>query len=212
MIISLEEWIKNGKPRSYKHNSISITTYCKECNAEVIRKPSELNKKNIDRLFCSLGCSTRYRNLNDGVPAQKEGWRDKWYKTIKDNNNLLIGSKNPQWIEDRDYICNLRKKCVNYNQALSYVLKKVKTNKGLETFYIKHKYTIQELKTHLENLFVDGMTWENYGEWEIDHIIPIMSFLDNNIYDYQLINALINLQPLWRKDNRRKATYFVKQK
>jgi hypothetical protein len=32
-----------------------------------------------------------------------------------------------------------------------------------------------DLKTHIENQFTDGMTWENRGEWHIDHIIPLAS-------------------------------------
>ena len=32
---------------------------------------------------------------------------------------------------------------------------------------------IPEYRDYLENLFEEGMSWDNYGEWEIDHIIPI---------------------------------------
>lgn len=33
-------------------------------------------------------------------------------------------------------------------------------------------YTIENLKKHLEKQFIDGMSWDNYGEWHIDHKIP----------------------------------------
>ena len=29
------------------------------------------------------------------------------------------------------------------------------------------------VKSHMESLFKEGMTWNNHGEWHIDHIIPI---------------------------------------
>lgn len=46
------------------------------------------------------------------------------------------------------------------------------------------------------------MSWNNHGEWEIDHIKPVTSF---NIYELpSIVNALNNLQPLWKKDNRQK--------
>ena len=33
--------------------------------------------------------------------------------------------------------------------------------------------SIQELKRHLERQFAAGMSWDNYGEWHIDHIRPL---------------------------------------
>lgn len=57
---------------------------------------------------------------------------------------------------------------------------------------------------HLESLFTEGMTRENYGEWHIDHIRPLSAF-DLTDPD-QLAEAChyTNLQPLWAADNLRK--------
>ncbi len=60
-------------------------------------------------------------------------------------------------------------------------------------------YTVQELISHIEKLFVGGMCWENYGDWHLDHIIPISLFTFNS-YDHPEFKecwALSNLQPLW---------------
>jgi len=62
-------------------------------------------------------------------------------------------------------------------------------------------YTAIEFRDHIESLWHDGMSWENYGEWHIDHIRSIKSFLDSGITDIRVINALSNLQPLWAFDN-----------
>ena len=37
-------------------------------------------------------------------------------------------------------------------------------------------YSSNDLKIHMELLFSDGMSWENWGEWHIDHKIPVSKF------------------------------------
>jgi hypothetical protein len=32
------------------------------------------------------------------------------------------------------------------------------------------------LKDYISKMFTEGMTWENYGEWHLDHIRPCSSF------------------------------------
>lgn len=80
------------------------------------------------------------------------------------------------------------------------------TKNGRRTFEILG-YTKEELIAHLEKNFTDGMTWDNYGEWHIDHIIPISAFNFETPDDIDFKRAweLSNLQPLWRKDNQQKG-------
>lgn len=56
-----------------------------------------------------------------------------------------------------------------------------------------------ELRQHLENMFSDGMNHENFGEWEIDHIIPLSSCKSPE--EVKLMASVKNLQPLWKKEN-----------
>lgn len=67
-------------------------------------------------------------------------------------------------------------------------------------------YTIDELMTHLERQFINGMAWDNYGKWHIDHILPLASFNIDNVDcdDFTAAWSLCNLRPLWAVDNLKK--------
>lgn len=67
-------------------------------------------------------------------------------------------------------------------------------------------YTLDELIYHIERQFLPGMTWDNRGEWHIDHIVPLSSFKFSSADDIEFKRAwaLSNLRPLWALDNIRK--------
>ena len=58
------------------------------------------------------------------------------------------------------------------------------------------------LKKHLESQFQPGMSWDNYGKWEVDHIIPLASAINEE--DLKKLCRYENLQPLWALENRTK--------
>ena len=67
-------------------------------------------------------------------------------------------------------------------------------------------YNKKMLTEHIERLWEDWMSWDNYGtEWEIDHIIPVQYYLDKGITDPSIIHNLENLRPLCRLENRKKG-------
>lgn len=62
-------------------------------------------------------------------------------------------------------------------------------------------YTKAEFIARIESQFETGMTWDNHGDWHIDHIKPISAFIEEGVKDPKIVNALDNLQPLWAFDN-----------
>jgi len=64
-------------------------------------------------------------------------------------------------------------------------------------------YTINDLMAHLESQFTKGMSWDNCGEWHIDHIRPIsdFNFTSTDDPEFKECWSLWNLQPMWAKDN-----------
>lgn len=58
-----------------------------------------------------------------------------------------------------------------------------------------------EYMTHIFNQFTLGMTWENFGAWHIDHIVPINTFdLSCPIQRSQAFHWS-NTRPLWASEN-----------
>ena len=64
-------------------------------------------------------------------------------------------------------------------------------------------------KAHIERQFKKGMNWSNYGEWHIDHIIPLSSA--KNEKDLRKLCHYRNLQPLWAVDNLSKSDKIIGQ-
>jgi len=80
-------------------------------------------------------------------------------------------------------------------------------NQSLKNKGFKKKYrceyilgcNITEFKKYIENMFTEGMSWDNYGEWHLDHKTPVSwGKSEKEIYE---LNHYTNFQPLWMKDN-----------
>jgi len=61
--------------------------------------------------------------------------------------------------------------------------------------------TKHELQAHIEAQFVPGMTWENYGEWHVDHIKPVCTFDLTDEAQQRECFHFTNLRPLWAAEN-----------
>lgn len=87
-------------------------------------------------------------------------------------------------------------------------LKGSKIASGSTAAYEALGYSAGELRVHLERQFVGEMSWDNYGQWHIDHIVPIASFEFSSVEDPGFIRAwaLTNLRPLWAIDNLKKSS------
>jgi len=83
-------------------------------------------------------------------------------------------------------------------------LRKTKNGRSWEALV---GYDLSALRQHLERQFLSGMSWDNFGRWHIDHIIPRSSFCFTDVGDseFRACWALTNLRPLWAADNRRKS-------
>jgi hypothetical protein len=67
--------------------------------------------------------------------------------------------------------------------------------------------TIEEFRTYIESKFKIGMSFENHGEWHLDHIYPIS--LAKSEEEVIKLNHYTNFQPLWAEDNIKKSNQIV---
>ncbi len=65
----------------------------------------------------------------------------------------------------------------------------------------------EEFKQYMESKFQDGMSWDNRGEWHIDHIIPLASAKSE--VELVALSHYTNLQPLWAMDNLKKGSKII---
>jgi len=156
----------------------------------------------------------------ESKPETKERRRknyDKWYEQNKEHRKEYLKEyreKNINNIREtkRDYERNRKandpiyKLISNFRTAIYQVLKENNVEKNGHYFDIL-KYSPNELIIHLENQFTNDMTWDKYGEWHVDHILPISSFNIQEIGDEEFMKcwSLSNLQPLWGEENIRKS-------
>ena len=89
---------------------------------------------------------------------------------------------------------------VSINHSMgSMIRQSLKGNKAGRRWESLVGYTLEDLCSHIESLFVGEMSWENFGDIHIDHIIPQSHFEFENEKSpaFQECWALCNLQPRW---------------
>jgi len=101
----------------------------------------------------------------------------------------------------------------------SNVKNRIRLNLGTRLYLAvekKHGNTMEltgcskdDLYAHLESKFTEGMNWENYGKWHIDHIKPCAFFDLTKEEEQKKCFHWRNLQPLWAIDNMRKGAKYV---
>lgn len=183
-------------------------TECRECQKLMSKLYREKNKEIINEK-----CRIQY-SLSPEI--QKERTK-KWAINHEDNFRNSYRKRNKKWEEKN--IDKRREYKNNYStqRLKTDILFKLRRNVRIRiNKFIKNKskstelivgLPFIELKLFLEQQFIKGMSWDNYGDWHIDHIIPLSS-AKNEEEIYKLCHYT-NLQPLWAEDNRNKSNKIL---
>jgi hypothetical protein len=126
----------------------------------------------------------------------------KYIKEYRENNVDKIRQIKRDYERNRKSRDPLYKLISNFRTAIYQVLKESNVEKNKHYFDIL-QYTPEQLISHLENKFTDKMSWDNYGDWHVDHKLPITHFNIQEMGDEEFMRcwSLDNLQPMWGFDN-----------
>lgn len=168
-----------------------LSYLCKEC---LIKKSENYRNRNKEKV---LTYYSEYRKNN------KDKMKISRKKYISENKEKI--SKYGKYYSDkRRKESHLVRVSENIRRRVNHIFNNKKINKKNKTFEILG-CSIDELLTHLEKQFKNGMTWDNHGMcgWHIDHIIPLSSAkTEEEIYK---LCHYTNLQPLWAEENLKKG-------
>ena len=139
------------------------------------------------------------------------------YRDKKQIYDIEYRKRNAKKIDTRVYKWRVnRKRCdplFRFKEQLrcrvSSAFRSIKQKKPKQSFLLLEG-SLHEIKHHIESQFQDGMTWENYGEWHADHIIPLSSGKTEK--EMVQLCHYMNLQPLWALDNYRKGKKIMHKK
>jgi hypothetical protein len=185
-----KEYRKNNKEyfneyyKKYnKDNNETLTNYRKEFYQKY-NKDGEFHKRRVDALS---------KNINE-IKRKQKIYRENNKEKIKEyqkeygkTNRIKLNEYKIKYSKSNPHI-------KAWITVLGNSLKRFGKSKEGHTIDLLG-YSALDLKEHIESLFTDGMSWDNHGEWHIDHIKPVSSFDKDT--PMNIVNALSNLQPLW---------------
>ena len=160
---------------------------------DVIASVKEKGKRNyIASREAILLANAKWREENKGRRAE-------YMNAYRTKNKKVIYAKHAEYRRS-----NPQAKMTAYLRSrVSHAIKKLGGVKSARTEALIG-CSFKHLMAHLESLFKPGMTWENYGKWEIDHIKPCAIFDLTAPNQQRACFHFTNVQPLWRDENRSK--------
>ncbi len=168
----------------------------------------------IDGIIGKKCCKCKNWKSLDNYNYSKSHW-DNLRVDCKDcliqwrkENREKINEKFLQYEKNRKLTDAEFKLVKTLRSRLNNVLKRQNCKKNNTTIELLG-CSVSFLKGYLASKFKEGMTWENHGEWHIDHIKPCASFNLIDEEEQKKCFHYTNLQPLWAFENLSKGCKYI---
>lgn len=144
-------------------------------------------------------CFGKHKRMKDGLYYYCKSCVSEISKTYKKQWRKNGGLKREMSSLESDPVRRMKKRI---RSLIAISITKAGYSKKTKAFSILGA-DIDVVKKHLESKFKPGMSWENHGEWHIDHIVPMSSAESEE--EAMSLNHYTNLQPLWANENLQKG-------
>ena len=200
----------SGKCCSYKCSVTNNKSWFKKNHRNKYKKRTHTKKCVVcENLYKGHGNSTTCSS--ECFKRNKKKYLKKYYKNNKKKWTYIY---NPEQCKAR-YNYKIKndigfKLNLKMGNSIRKYLKSKGVSKNKKHWESLVGYSKEELKSHLEKLFTEGMTWKNHGDWHIDHVKPksLFNITSNDCQEFKMCWRLENLQPLWAKDNLSKGVKY----
>lgn len=197
------EFCQKENKKVVNHSQEYIEQYFKNHGCELLDNYINANVKVKYRCSCGNISYIKFGNFQQGARCKICGLKKRSKNTSKE--------KHHNWNPNRDQIKLNNKVIILSHSLLNNVLKYTGKKKNNKTENILG-YTRKELLEHLQK-DLNFNNWKNTkNEYHIDHLFPIIGFIEYNIFDPKIINSLDNLRIIPAKENLIKHDKYDKQK
>ncbi len=196
---------------------------CSNCFTLFVKFQKRYNT--IQNTFCTY-CYNQYkRNYNiqksrayliknyDELKIKRKNYYNK-NKNLCSDRRKTWASKNRKYLSDYANIRQKERSKVDINYKLKIRLRnriRMALKRGSKSGSAVSDLgcSIQFFKNYIESKFKTGMNWNNYGKWQLDHIIPLSSFDLSNRSEFLKAVHYSNFQPLWAYENNKKGCKII---
>lgn len=191
-----KSWISKN-PDYYKEYNKNWSNKKPDYYKELSKRPDEIERNKNWRLD-NPDYNKKYREENKDKLKEKSS---DWYQENKES----VKKRVKQYNFEKYKTNSLFKLIVSIRGLIRNSIKRGGFKKNCKTEKILD-CSFKEFKLHVEEQFKEGMNWDNYGKWHLDHKKPV-SWAESEVEIYQL-NHYTNFQPLWAKENLTKGNRF----